>query len=113
MPETRRRYDAEFREGAVRIVRETGKPIAQVARDWGSTGAATGWTGTVSSAARDLRRRSPLPQPSPAAILGVGRRSSTNSSAGANSRLVHIGRRLRVATLCLAPVEARSFTTMN
>jgi hypothetical protein len=25
--------DAEFREGAVRIVRETGKPIAQVARD--------------------------------------------------------------------------------
>jgi transposase len=35
MPETRRRYDAEFREGAVGIVRETGKPIAQVARDLG------------------------------------------------------------------------------
>jgi transposase len=35
MPETRRRYDAEFREGAVRIVRETGKPIAQVAGDLG------------------------------------------------------------------------------
>ena len=35
MPEKRKKYDREFREGAVRIVEETKKPIAQVARDLG------------------------------------------------------------------------------
>ena len=35
MPESRRRFDQEFRDGAVQIVRETGKPIAQVARELG------------------------------------------------------------------------------
>jgi transposase len=31
----RRRYDPEFRDGAVRVVRETGKTIRQVADDLG------------------------------------------------------------------------------
>ena len=35
MSEKRKKYDQEFRQGAVRIVEETGKPIAQIARDLG------------------------------------------------------------------------------
>ena len=35
MEETRRKFDADFKEGAVRLVRETGKPVAQVAREVG------------------------------------------------------------------------------
>ncbi|MER5411249.1 transposase [Streptomyces sp. NPDC002769] len=33
MAEKRRKFDPEFREGAVRIVTETGKTIAEVAED--------------------------------------------------------------------------------
>jgi transposase len=35
MPEKRRKYDPEFRDGAVRVVRETGKSIRRVAEDLG------------------------------------------------------------------------------
>jgi transposase len=38
MPVKRRKYVPEFGEGAVRLVRETGKPIAVVARDPGTLG---------------------------------------------------------------------------
>ena len=52
MAESRRKFDAEFKEGAVRIVRETGKPIAQVARELGiNAGTLGNWVGM------DRRRR--------------------------------------------------------
>jgi len=35
MAETRRKFDRDFKEGAVRLVRETGRPVAEVARDLG------------------------------------------------------------------------------
>ena len=35
MPQPRRRFDAEFRDGAVRIVKETGRPVARIARELG------------------------------------------------------------------------------
>ena len=47
-----RRYDPDFRQGAVRLVFETGKPIAQVARELGvNEGTLGNWV------ARDRRER--------------------------------------------------------
>ncbi|MEU4536729.1 transposase [Streptosporangium sp. NPDC023825] len=44
MGETRRSFDPEFRAGAVRIVRETGKSIASVAKDLGiNAGTPANW----------------------------------------------------------------------
>ncbi|MFF5110446.1 transposase [Streptosporangium sp. NPDC000509] len=44
MGETRRSFDPEFRAGAIRIVRETGKSIASVAKDLGiNAGTLANW----------------------------------------------------------------------
>jgi transposase len=53
MAETRRKFDQDFRDGAVRIVQETGKPIAQVARDLGvHEGTLGNWVAKAREAAR-------------------------------------------------------------
>jgi len=54
MPEIRKRYDREFREGAVRIVEETGKPIAQVARDLRGQRGHVGQLGCATKRGRSL-----------------------------------------------------------
>ena len=38
MSETRRKFDEDVKIGAVRIVRESGRPIAKVARELGTLG---------------------------------------------------------------------------
>jgi hypothetical protein len=37
MAETRRRFDRDFKEGAVRLVRHTGRPMLRWPGTWGST----------------------------------------------------------------------------
>ncbi|MEU6702110.1 transposase, partial [Pseudonocardia sp. NPDC046786] len=54
MPEVWKRYDREFRDGAVRIVQETGMPIAQVARDLGvNEGTLGNWVARAREARED------------------------------------------------------------
>lgn len=54
MASAKRKFDPDFREGAVRIVRETRKPIAQVARDLGiNEGTLANWVN------KDIQARLP------------------------------------------------------
>jgi transposase-like protein len=73
-----RRFDPDFQEGAVRLVFETGKPIAQVAKSWASTRGrwVTGW-----------------PRPADSAVTGAGRwvRTSGPSSRACARRTPSCG----------------------
>lgn len=56
MAESRRKFDQDFKAGAVRIVRESGKPIALVARELGiNEGTLGNWVG-MERRARDRDR---------------------------------------------------------
>ncbi len=56
MSEVRREFDPDFRAGAVRIVKESGRPIAEVARELGiNAGTLANWV------ARDREANDPAP----------------------------------------------------
>ena len=63
MPEKRTKYDREFREGAIRIVNETGRPIAQVARELEINESSLGyWVKTYRAQHPDPETAPPAPE---------------------------------------------------
>ena len=80
MPEIRRKYDPEFREGAVRIVRETGKPIAEVARDLGIGAGTLGNWVKKDRLARGEEATRPSVDPALCASAGAGERRAADGA---------------------------------
>jgi hypothetical protein len=79
VPETRRQFTAEFWKGAVRIARETGRPIAQIARALGINAGTrgTGSPGITPAAVTYCSRRgvphlTAAPGRAPAALVPSG-----------------------------------------
>jgi transposase len=48
MPENRRKFDRDFKDGAVRVVLESGRPVAEIARELGvHEGTLGNWVNTA------------------------------------------------------------------
>ncbi|MET9915234.1 transposase [Streptomyces sp. NPDC006476] len=74
MGSRKRIYNAEFREGAVRIVTETGKPIPEVAEELGvHPGTLHSWVSRPSATARRRRTRPSRRRRGQARVAGCGR----------------------------------------
>jgi transposase-like protein len=61
VPEHRRKFSPQFRAEAVQMVIETGKPVAQVARDLGIHDGTLGIDGTLGSWVNAWKRAHPEP----------------------------------------------------
>ena len=75
MAEMRRRYDPEFRAGAVRIVQETGKSAAEVARELGINGTTPATWVSRERAARGRPQPVGWTNPMPRSWRGCGGRT--------------------------------------
>ena len=80
MPETRRKFDPEFREGAVRIVRESTSRSPRLLGTWVSTRALS-VTGSPTNAPDATARRACRPMTSPSSSGYAARSPSCEWSA--------------------------------
>jgi transposase len=72
--ESRRKFDAEFKEGAVRIVLEMGNPVAVVARDLGIN---EGTLGNWVNAARRREQKGELSEDERAELVRLRTENAT------------------------------------
>jgi len=90
-----RKFDEDFKQGAVQLVVETGKPIAQVARDLGiNEGTLGNWC------ARERRARKKDRSLDPAAATRAGLRSRGLDGAPARRPATRLARGSRVGPHC-------------
>jgi transposase-like protein len=85
MSEQRRRFSFQFKAEAVQMVIETGRPIAEVARDLGiHDGTLGNWVNAWRQANPDVADKRGRPGGSRRAVAHRGRNVSARSTASAN-----------------------------